>query len=439
MTRSVLSLVTTATLAAAALPALSPAQAASSLSGQSGPRQAATRLAEAGDRMIAYRQWTTGRQLARGQLAGVKQVSGSLRIARPVSTRRYDDPHGKPTKRYDVGHWTSPWTSPGFGFNELIASWDATTPRDTWIEVQVRGRSEDGRRSSWDTLGRWAQGDARFFRTSVPRQGDDIATVATDTWRTQYSLEMVSYQLRVKLMRRTGTRATPVVDTIGAMASNLPSYTDVRTSRTGMRSRRVLDVPRYSQMIHRGDYPQYGNGGEAWCSPTSTSMVLGYYKRLPAPEQYAWVKQSHPNRFVDHAARMVYDYEYDGAGNWPFNTAYAANHADSGFVTRLRSLREAERFIRAGIPVVASISFGPGELTGAPIRSTAGHLLVIVGFEANGDVIANDPAAARNKGVRRTYDRGQFEDAWLPKSGGLSYIIRTADRPLPARNGVQNW
>ena len=77
---------------------------------------------------------------------------------------------------------------------------------------------------------------------------------------------------------------------------------------------------------------------------------------------------------------MTYDYDYDGAGNWPFNTAYAARLAGKAFVTRLRSLREAERFIVAGIPVVASISFGRGELDGAPISSTNGHLLVIVGF-----------------------------------------------------------
>ena len=48
-----------------------------------------------------------------------------------------------------------------------------------------------------------------------------------------------------------------------------------------------LDVPRYSQMSHVGHSPEYGGGGEAWCSPTSTSMVLGYYDALPAPATYA--------------------------------------------------------------------------------------------------------------------------------------------------------
>lgn len=64
---------------------------------------------------------------------------------------------------------------------------------------------------------------------------------------------------------------------------------------------------------------------------------------------------------------------------------------------------------------------------------------MIVGFTNNGDVVVNDPAARRNSGVRRTYDRGQFEDAWLPKSGGLAYIIRTDGQRLPDRNGATSW
>ncbi len=66
------------------------------------------------------------------------------------------------------------------------------------------------------------------------------------------------------------------------MASLLPDGTPA-TSRPGPARGVVLDVPRYSQMMHRGDYPEYGGGGEAWCSPTSTSMVLGYYDALPTP------------------------------------------------------------------------------------------------------------------------------------------------------------
>jgi hypothetical protein len=192
-------------------------------------------------------------------------------------------------------------------------------------------------------------------------------------------------------------------------------------------------------MIHEGEYPQYDGGGEAWCSPTSTSMVLAYYESLPAPSTYRWVDPTYADPWVDQAARSTYDYSFDGTGNWPFNTAYAAGLTGHAFVTRMRSLQDAERFVAAGIPVVASIAFGPGQLDGAPISSTNGHLLVIVGFTSTGDVVVNDPAAPRNRGVRRTYDRAQLEAAWLRGSGGLGYVVTDGAHPLPARAGATNW
>jgi hypothetical protein len=145
---------------------------------------------------------------------------------------------------------------------------------------------------------------------------------------------------------------------------------------------------------------------------------------------------------------MTFDHGYDGTGNWPFNTAYAASRTGHAFVTRFSSLRGVERFIAAGIPVVTSISFGRGELSGAPISASNGHLVVVVGFTRTGRVVVNDPAASSRAGVRRTYARGQFENAWLKRypvgssmhgSGGLAYVIRDKAHPLPARLGARNW
>jgi peptidase C39-like protein len=417
---------TTATLVTAGtLPVLSPqaAEAASST------------------RHIVYRQWDSARQWRTGTTSGTSGSTGRLRLTHPTRTFTVAG------KRYRAGSWTSGWVRPGFAATEVVPSWTASTPRSTLIQVEVRGIGLKGRRTSWDNLGRWARPDSTFRRTSLGSQRDDRAHVATDTWIANGG-GFPAWQLRVTLLRRVGTSSSPKVGLVGAMASALPDARGVRTSKPGVARGRVLAVPRYSQMIHRGEYPRYGGGGEAWCSPTSTAMVLAYYRKLPPRSSYAWVKRSYTDRVVDHVARMTFDHGYDGTGNWPFNTGYAATRTGHACVTRFASLRGVERFIRAGIPVVTSITFGRGELDGAPISASGGHLVVVVGFTRSGRVVVNDPAARTRSGVRRTYGRGQFEDAWLERyrsgggmrgSGGLAYIIRDKAHPLPARHDAHNW
>src|SRR5439155_26737089 len=158
-----------------------------------------------------------------------------------------------------------------------------------------------------------------------------------------------------------------------------------------------LGVPQYSQEIHHGEYPQYDNGGEAWCSPTSTAMVVGYWAAKtgrpysPSAVETPCVNPAYADPWVDHTARYVCDHHYQGAGNWPFNTAYAAERGLVSDVTQLHNLLEAEPVIRARIPLVASVAWQPNKLEGADIKSTNGHLMVIGGFTGNGDVIAYDP------------------------------------------------
>ena len=401
------------------------------------PAGAGAAQAATPSRHIRYSEWSTTAELRRGKRAGTVVRQGAVRIGKPVGRITYDDPYGATTRRYAFGRWTSRWAAPRFGLTQLISSWNAQTPPGTWVRVEVRGRTGDGRTGSWDTLGRWAAHDRKFHRMSLGRQPDDVARVEVDTLVTRSGVRLASWQLRVTLLRRANSSRTPVLTSVGAVASALPGTPTVGRSRPGVAAGTRLTVPRYSQMIHRGEYPRWDNGGEAWCSPTSTSMVLGYWRRGPKPRQYAWVRDSYRQPWVDYAARYSYDYRYAGAGNWPFNTAYAARFGLQAFVTRLRSLREAERFIQAGIPLVVSISFGPGQLDGAPISSTSGHVLVISGFTPAGNVAVNDPAAATAKGVRRVYDRGQFENAWIPKTGGVAYVIRPPGRALPPSHG--NW
>lgn len=378
-----------------------------------------------GDR--AFHAWTTAADWAAGRSRRVVADGEDLLLATPARPRK-----GRiGGLRFETGSWRSPWQATGFDLTELISSWQARTGRLGWIEVRVRGRDATGRRTSWDSLGRWTEGDGKVKRTSFGRQADDGGSVAVDTWRTS---GQVAYQLEVTLARKRGTARPIRISMLGAVASRLasgPTATSAPTTALGV----TLEVPAYSQMVHRGHFPQWGGGGQAWCSPTSLAMVLDYYGALPAPA--SWVPAGHVDGVVDDTARRVFDHRYDGAGNWSFNTAYAASRPGlDAFVTRLADLTQVEQLVAAGIPVVVSVAFGAGQLTGAPITATAGHLMVVVGFTPAGDVVVNDPAAASDAGVRRTYARAQLERAWLAGSGGTAYVVHDAAHPLPASPGT---
>ncbi|WP_203338467.1 peptidase C39 family protein [Nocardioides limicola] len=380
------------------------------------------------DRLIHHYSWTAN-SLTRGLHRGTVASHGRLTMAEVPQARRTT----KDGTTWAISRWTSPWVRPGFDLTELIPSWNARTPGRSRIKILVRARS-GARVGSWDTVAHWAAGDAHLTRRSGASQPDDLGRLDVDTWLAHDTVD--AWRVRVVFRKVARAKNGPSVTRIGATASRLPD--SVPATSAPLTKRQVeLTVPRFSQMAHQGSYQQWGGGGQAWCSPTSTAMVLAFHGRLPGKKAYSWVADGHPDPWVVHAARGTYDHRYRGTGNWPFNTAYAGLRAGGAFVTRLRSLREAEEFIAAGIPLIVSISFGAGQLSGAPITATNGHLVVIVGFTSTGDVIVNDPAAAHASGVRRVYSRSQFERAWMSRSKGLSYVIHAAGQSLPPSRG--NW
>jgi len=131
---------------------------------------------------------------------------------------------------------------------------------------------------------------------------------------------------------------------------------------------------------------------------------------------------------IRKSTREVADGVFDHAagiyGNWAFNTAYS--HRVSGletYVQRGASLECLEEEIALGRPVVISHRWRPGDLEGAPLPESDGHLLVVVGFTAQGDVVVNDPAG-RPGSVRRVYRRPQIVRTWLERGRGIMYVFQ---------------
>ncbi len=413
--------------------------------GQRVTTTATTELGDATDQVgnAAFVRWASAADFSAGVFDGTAISDDGLVMGIGSTTADYLDPFGDgTTTTYDVATWTSPEIEPGFEVTGLVASWNARTPDGSWIEVSTSGVADDGQDAKEYVLGRWSEDTSTIHRTTVGAQGDELASIDADELIARPGRSLTTYRLIARLYRRRGSVGTPSVRLLGVIATRPAARpTRAEPSPCGGAWGMVLDVPAYSQELHRGEYPEYSGGGAAWCSPTSTCMVMSSWGRLPPPADYAWVEPSYADPWVDFAVAATYDWSYQGAGNWAFNTAFAARYGLEAFVTRLRSLTEAERFIAAGIPLVVSVSFGRDELDDIEYDSD-GHLMVLVGLTSVGDVVVNDPASrlvASNEGVRRVFDRLQFENVWVPRSGGLVYVIRPDDVPLPPPPPEPNW
>lgn len=144
------------------------------------------------------------------------------------------------------------------------------------------------------------------------------------------------------------------------------------------------------------------------CSPVSVSMALSGIG-LPAEP----LRQAAAAR--DRAADIY--------GNWTLNARAAALRGAAAWYTRFNTFAEAEAVLRRGLPLAASLTFGPGELRGSPLKKgTRGHFVLIKGFDARGNVVCNEPAV-KNGRAERTYRREEFARAWFRNKYGAAYII----------------
>lgn len=285
----------------------------------------------------------------------------------------------------DKGQWQRT-VDPEMQWNELIVSWNADLQPTGKLTVEAMVQGAD----RWYVLGIWT--NDKTTRKSVNEQKSEAGEVSTDT------LIVPATESKVNL-RITGEGAALKLITL-SFANREAATAPGEKSEVGLG--KVLEPPRRAQM----SYPN----GKVICSATSTSMLLGY-----------WAKElSIPTLDVDVPAVCdgVFDPEWPGTGNWPFNTAFAGSQPGMrGYVARLWNVEQLQRWIDRGIPVACSVS--NQLLQGNPKGKNDGHIVVLVGFTPEGDPVFNDPG--RNV-VRMTYKRADFEAAWA-SSGRTCYLV----------------
>jgi hypothetical protein len=307
------------------------------------------------------------------------------------------------------GFWTSDVRQTRFPFYELIPSYNANCPPDTGVRIHARVRFTDGTWSPWLYFGRWGRTIAADRQDRTPVTRFDRGRVAVDTLVLDRAAD--AYQLRLSLQSfATDTPATPLVRRVAAVYSGPVEDEGLRNSLlaasvpAGGRWDRSLPVP----FVPQGDAPEAVIGEV--CSPTSVTMVAAYAGK-PRP--------------LAQNAMAIYDEDTGIFGNWNRAVQRAGELGLDAWITRYRNWEQVKAQIASGQPVIASIKFPKGVMPNNPIyQDTDGHLIVIRGFTASGDVIVNDPAS-REKGNGVVYRAEELAKAWFG-AGGVAYIIRPA-------------
>jgi hypothetical protein len=128
----------------------------------------------------------------------------------------------------------------------------------------------------------------------------------------------------------------------------------------------------------------------------------------------------------------VYDKGLEVYGSWPCNAAHAFNVLDGRinfYVDRLHSFKDLYDILALGTPVVASIC---GVLEGAPKTNFDGHLILIVGYDAQTrTVLCHDPAVGYGLRVSAGAHLNKIPE---PKNVLMCYPLENFLRVWEARN-----
>lgn len=301
------------------------------------------------------------------------------------------------------------------GFSEVLPSWNVACPPGTGMCFELRVRenaSSDW--SPWLYVGHW--GDA-LPPALYLRRADPGGPRVSFTEPKQLAFEGGKIDVDFFTSARTFTRAQYRVRTHVAEPEQ---HKIVRLRRVGLSfSRRAeplaptpltkiarLDVPFRSQKSEKAEL------ANRICSPTSSAMVMAY-RKVEVP--------------TAALAERCFDVSHEIYGNWTRAVQGAYSFGVPGYVARFGSWADVETRLAAGQPLVISIAAKEGELRGAPYPSTDGHLLVVCGFDGEGGVFVNDPAAVDASGGVTVYRRDDLERVWLAR-GGTAYVFLPRER-----------
>jgi hypothetical protein len=331
--------------------------------------------------------------------------------ARPVATVRQDElllEFGEWRPRVPARHLVPSFSMltevPYAARVELSAwaggTWSPWIASVTWGAFRRTGGASEGSPSPADVRGTPA--DPGYPSTAVERSSTtrgDALVCDVDVYTAAMPCERLRLRIRVGTADSRALVAAPWIATLSAsdLAPPAPATIAVSTPR--------LPVPALSQMQAPPEIAR------RICSPTSVAMVLTYWGAPTAAVPLA--------EEMFHAGTDCY-------GVWPAALLAAGRRGVAGYLLRFPDWPSAAWCLERGIPIIASVRYAAGELTGAPLPETSGHLIVLTGCDHE-HVFVNDPVAPTRAEVPRRYRLAELERVWLDRTG-VGYVLFRPDR-----------
>jgi len=144
------------------------------------------------------------------------------------------------------------------------------------------------------------------------------------------------------------------------------------------------------------------------CSPTALAMALSQHPQAPS---------------FENCVEGCLDPITGAYGSWPRAMYTASRSGVLGAVEVVDSINTARRVLAQDQPIVCSIRFAADALTGAPLKQTQGHLVLLHGIR-NDMALVHDPAAADHPEVAREYPLDEFARAWLTHRGAAYFFSK---------------
>ncbi|MEN8137250.1 MAG: C39 family peptidase [Bacteroidota bacterium] len=271
-------------------------------------------------------------------------------------------------------------------FNRGLPSWNGFAPENENSSFKVMMRFKVYNQwQRWVTVGYW---DKEIW-SSYGYTSFTGGNIAIDYVKlNEYISE---FQFKVVFKRNSTNYAPPSIEQLSFFVSD--SKTTDNLSLTDIYNDNPDEI--FIPTDHIYQYDVDDEIGADICSPSTTSMILKSYDINVDPYEFAL---------------RTKDKYWDLFGVWPRVVQHAHEYGLEGTVNRYRTWSEAYEALKSGKRIAMSI--------GQPLYS--GHLVMLAGFDKNGNPIVHDPA--KSDGYSKVYSKYDISKAWFNK-GGIAYTF----------------